>query len=230
MFADTVTYPAALAAGLLSFFSPCVLPLIPAYFTFITGYSVDRLTAEEDHRRLRGRVVSATVAYVLGFSTVFILMGASASFLGGLIGTHRDTIRVVGGAVIIVLGLHISGIFRIRGLDVERRFEAHRRPVHLAGTYLVGMAFGAGWSPCIGPLLGSILILAGSQQTVWEGVLLLGVYSAGLAVPFLLISVFIHLVLRFLKKARAIMRYVNPAAGALLVVLGLGLIFDKIRI
>jgi cytochrome c-type biogenesis protein len=229
MITESVTYPAALVAGLLSFFSPCVLPLIPAYFTFITGYSLDRLTTDEG-ARLRGRVVGATVAYVLGFSTVFILMGASASFLGGLIGTHRDTIRIVGGVVIIVLGLHISGVFHIRGLDVEKRLQTNRRPLHLAGTYLVGMAFGAGWSPCIGPLLGSILILAGSQQTVGEGILLLAVYSAGLAIPFLLISVFIHLVLRFLKRARAIMRYINPAAGVLLILLGIGLIFDKIRL
>ena len=228
MFVESVSYPAALAAGLLSFFSPCVLPLIPAYFTFITGCSVDQLTTGED-ARLRSRVVGATIAYVLGFSTVFILMGASASFLGGLIGTYRDPIRIVGGAVIIVLGLHIAGLFRIRGLDVEKRLQTRRRPVHLAGTYLVGMAFGAGWSPCIGPLLGSILILAGSQQTVAEGVLLLAVYSAGMAAPFLLISVFIHLVLKFLKKAKTVMRYVNPAAGTLLVLLGLGLIFDKIR-
>ncbi|MGD8369001.1 MAG: cytochrome c biogenesis protein CcdA [Desulfobacterales bacterium] len=229
MLTESVTYPAALAAGILSFFSPCVLPLIPAYFTFITGYSLDRLTTEEN-ARLRGRVVGATVAYVLGFSTVFILMGASASFLGGMIGTHRDTIRIVGGVVIIVLGLHISGIFHIRGLDVEKRLQTRRRPLHLAGTYLVGMAFGAGWSPCIGPLLGSILILAGSQQTVAEGVFLLAVYSAGLAIPFLLISVFIHLMLRFLKRAKAFMQYVNPAAGVLLILLGFGLIFDMIHL
>ena len=229
MITETVTYPAALAAGLLSFFSPCVLPLIPAYFTFITGYSLDQLTSEEDSR-LRRRVVSATIAYVLGFSTVFLLMGASASYLGGLFGTHRDAIRIGGGVVIIVLGLHIAGIFKIRGLDVEKRLQTNRRPLHLVGTYLVGMAFGAGWSPCIGPLLGSILILAGSQETVAEGTLLLAVYSAGLAIPFLLISVFIHLVLRFLKRARAVMRYINPAAGALLILLGIGLIFDMIRL
>jgi cytochrome c-type biogenesis protein len=136
----------------------------------------------------------------------------------------------VGGVVILVLGIHISGLFRIRGLDVEKRLQSGRRPLHLAGTYLVGMAFGAGWSPCIGPLLGSILILAGSQQTVFEGIVLLAVYSAGLAVPFLLISVFIHLVLRFLKKASAVMRFVNPAAGVLLVLLGLALIFDMVRL
>ncbi|MCF8050648.1 MAG: cytochrome c biogenesis protein CcdA [Desulfobacterales bacterium] len=229
MFAESVTYPAALASGLLSFFSPCVLPLIPAYFTFITGYSIDQLTGKED-ASLRRRVIGATVAFVLGFSAVFILMGASASAIGGLIGSHRQTIRIAGGTVIILLGLHISGLLRIRGLDVEKRIHARRRPLHLVGTFVVGMAFGAGWSPCIGPLLGSILILAGSQQTVAEGIALLGVYSAGLALPFLLLSVFIHIVLKFLKRASAVMRYVNPAAGVLLVVLGVMLVFDMIRI
>ncbi len=229
MFAETVTYPAALASGLLSFLSPCVLPLIPAYFTFITGYSIDQLTGNED-AALRRRVISATAAFVLGFSAVFIIMGASASAIGGLIGSHRETIRIAGGAVIVLLGMHISGLFRIRRLEVEKRIQPRQRPLHLAGTLLVGMAFGAGWSPCIGPLLGSILILAGSQQTVAEGIALLGMYSAGLAIPFLLLSVFIHLVLRFLKKASAIMRYVNPAAGVLLVVLGFMLIFDLIHL
>jgi cytochrome c-type biogenesis protein len=229
MFAESVTYPAALASGLLSFFSPCVLPLIPAYFTFITGYSIDQLTDKED-AELRWRVLGATLAFVLGFSTVFILMGASASALGGLIGANRETIRIAGGAVIILLGLHISGLVRIGRLNVEKRIHTRRRPLHLIGTFLVGMAFGAGWSPCIGPLLGSILILAGSQQTVAEGVALLGVYSAGLALPFLLLSVFIHLVLKFLKKASVVMRYVNSAAGVLLIALGLMLIFDMIRL
>jgi cytochrome c-type biogenesis protein len=229
MFTETVTYPAALLAGVLSFFSPCILPLIPAYFTFITGYSIDRLTGE-DIRDVRAKVILSTLAFVTGFSIVFVLLGASASFLGGLVQSYSDTIRIGGGVLIVVLGIHMTGLVRIRFLDFEKRVQLRRRPLHFFGTVLVGMAFGAGWSPCIGPLLGSILIIAGNGETVWQGIGLLAVYSAGLALPFLAISFFIHLVLIFVRKISALMGYVNAVAGTLLILVGIGLIFDKISL
>lgn len=227
MFTETVTYSAAFFAGILSFLSPCILPLIPAYFTFITGYSLEDLTKSENDQ-IRKRVIIYTTAYVCGFSVVFILLGASASFLGGLIQNHIDIIRIAGGILIILLGIHLTGIFRFSKLDVEKRVHFDKKPFHFFGTFLVGMAFAAGWSPCIGPLLGSILILAGSRDTVTEGMLLLAIYSAGLAIPFLLISVFIHLILKFVKKASRILKYVNLTAGMLLIIMGLVLIFDKL--
>jgi len=229
MFVDTISFPAAFIAGLLSFFSPCILPLVPAYFTFITGFSLEELTGG-DPRRTRQKVVMSTIFYVLGFSLVFILMGASASLLGGLFSQSKDVIRIVGGVIILLLGLHISGLVRLPFLDVEKRFHFDRKPLHALGTFLVGMAFGAGWSPCIGPLLGGILIMAGSQATITRGVLLLAVYSAGLAIPFLVISVFISSILSFLRRASKALKYVNAAAGALLVVIGALLIANKLNL
>ena len=164
MFAETISYPAALLAGLLSFFSPCILPLIPAYFVFISGFTLDELTGCENG--IRKKVVLSTIAYVLGFSSVFILMGASASYLGSFIQIYSTAIRIIGGVLIMFLGLHLTGWLRFNALEFEKRVHLDKKPIHFMGTFLVGMAFGAGWSPCIGPLLGSILIIAGSKETV----------------------------------------------------------------
>ena len=229
MFTQSVTYPAALAAGLLSFFSGCVLPLIPAYFTFISGYSLDQLT-EAPNAAIRRKVMLSTLSFVLGFSTVFVLMGASASLLGGFMMRYQDIVRIAGGILILVMGLHLTGLIRIRRLEFEKRVHIQQKPLHLFGTFLVGMAFGAGWSPCIGPLLGSILIIAGNQETVWQGVGLLGAYSFGLALPFLIISVFIHFVLAFIRRANKMIRYVNVTAGILLILMGALLLTDKMHI
>ena len=229
MLTESISFPAAFMAGLLSFFSPCILPLIPGYFTFITGFSLEKLTQDEQ-AEIRRKVVFSTLLFVLGFSFVFILMGASASYLGGLFFQYRKFIRIVGGILIIVLGIHLIGLIRIPGLDLEKRIHLDQKPLHFLGTFLIGMAFAAGWSPCIGPLLGSILIVAGSQETVWQGTLLLGVYSAGLAIPFIIMSVFINYVLVFIKKAVITMKYVNAVAGILLIITGLFLVTNKLYI
>ncbi|MGD9083199.1 MAG: cytochrome c biogenesis protein CcdA [Desulfobacterales bacterium] len=227
MFTEAVSFPAAFLAGFLSFLSPCVLPLIPAYFTFITGFSLEELT-ENRNSEIRKKVVFSTVSFVFGFSLVFILMGASASYLGGLIYHYRETIRIIGGILIILLGVHLTGIIRIPGLDVEKRIHMEKKPLHFLGIVIVGMAFGAGWSPCIGPLLGSILIIAGSQESVRQGIVLLAIYSAGLALPFVILSVFIHLLLIVIKKASRVLQYVNAAAGILLIIVGLVLVTNKL--
>ncbi len=229
MFIQTISYPAAFIAGLLSFFSPCVLPLIPAYFTFITGFSLEELT-QGHNAAIRRKVFLSTFFFVLGFSLVFISLGASASYLGGLMVTYKNWIRIIGGILIIILGIHLTGVIRIRGLDFEKRITMTKKPVHLLGTLIIGMAFGAGWSPCVGPLLGSILILAGSQGTVWQGVVLLAVYSAGLAIPFILMSIFINFLLIFIGKASKVLKYVNMAAGAVLIAVGLILVSNKLYI
>jgi cytochrome c-type biogenesis protein len=229
MMIESISYPAALFAGLLSFFSPCILPLIPAYFTFITGLSLDELTGNPD-ARLRSRIIWATVSYVAGFSVVFILMGASASFIGGAIFEYRDWIRIIGGGMIIVLGIHMTGLFRIRALEFERRLQVRKKPLHFLGTFFVGMAFGAGWSPCIGPLLGSILIVAGNQETVASGIGLLSVYAAGLAVPFLLLSIFVNSLLSFIKQVAWSVKYINLAASVLLLILGLLLVTNNLNV
>jgi cytochrome c-type biogenesis protein len=229
MFNQTVSYPAAFFAGLLSFFSPCVFPLIPAYFTFITGFSLEELT-EGRNADIRKKVFLSTVFFVLGFSLVFISMGASASYLGGLMVTYKNWIRIIGGVLIIILGIHLTGVIRIRSLDFEKRITIEKKPLHFLGTLIIGMAFGAGWSPCIGPLLGSILIIAGSQGTVRHGVVLLGIYSAGLALPFILVSIFINFLLRFIGKASKVLKYVHVVAGLVLIILGLILVSNKLYV
>ena len=168
--------------------------------------------------------------FVLGFSLVFILMGASASYLGGLMYTYKHLIRIIGGILIVILGIHLTGLIRIPGLDFEKRINLEKKPLHFLGTLIIGMAFGAGWSPCIGPLLGSILIIAGSQETVRQGVILLGIYSAGLAIPFIIMSFFINFILIFIKKASTILKYVNVLAGMVLIVVGLILVSNKLYV
>jgi len=229
MFTEAVSFPAAFTAGILSFLSPCVLPLIPAYFTFITGFSLEELT-ENRNSEIRKKVFLSTVLFVSGFSLIFILMGASASYLGSLMYNYRELIRIIGGILIILMGVHLTGIIRIPGLDVEKRINIEKKPLHFLGIVIIGMAFGAGWSPCIGPLLGSILIIAGSQETVWQGIVLLAIYSAGLALPFIIISVFINLLLIVIKKASRVLQYVNAAAGILLIIVGLILVTNKLYV
>ena len=219
MLNQTVSYHLAFLEGLASFFTPCVLPLIPAYFTFITGFSLEELTENLDSK-VRLKVIMSTLAYVCGFSSVFILMGASASYLGGYIFEYKEVILRVGGVIIILFGLHLTGIFRIKQLDFERRLHFKKKPMRFLGTFVVGMAFGAGWSPCIGPLLGSILVIASSQESVTQGMLLLGIYSAGLALPFIVISMFINFLLVFIRKTTRYIKYINAGAGALLIVVG----------
>ena len=228
MLTETITFPAALFAGLLSFFSPCVLPLLPAYFSFITGLSLDELT--ENRKENRQKVILSTLFYVAGFSFVFILLGASASFLGGLARDWAWILRYFGSAVIIIFGLHLIGVINIQALQFEKRFHVQEKPIHLMGTFFIGMAFAAGWSPCIGPILTSILFLAGSQETVAQGTLLLTVFSAGLALPFIILSFFIHSILGFMKKTRKLIRVINVGSGALLIGIGLLLITGKFNI
>ncbi len=229
MFTESISYSAALLAGLLSFFSPCILPLIPAYFTFITGFSLDELT-EARGASIRARIILSTLSYVLGFSTIFILMGASASLLGGTIFKYRDWIRIIGGIAIILFGIHMTGLFRFRALEFEHRLHMQKKPLHFMGTFIVGMAFGAGWSPCIGPLLGSILIVAGNQDTVGQGIGLLSIYAVGLAIPFLVLSIFIDSLINLMKKVSWSIKYVNVTAGVLLLILGLLLVTNKLNL
>jgi cytochrome c-type biogenesis protein len=228
VFTETITFPAAFAAGLLSFLSPCILPLIPAYFSFITGLSLDELT--RGRQETRKKVILSTLAYVAGFSFVFIMFGASASFLGSVFTQYAYVVRYLGGAIILIFGLHLLGIINIKALSFEKRIHLKQKPVHLLGTFIIGMAFGAGWSPCIGPLLGSILIVAGNQDTLAKGVWLLATYSAGLALPFILMSFFITSLMEFMKKATRFIAVINKVAGGLLVLMGLMLIFDKFHL
>ncbi|MEX2272293.1 MAG: cytochrome c biogenesis protein CcdA [Vicinamibacterales bacterium] len=209
---------AAFGAGFLSFISPCVLPLIPGYISYISGMSLeDMRTADAGARR---RLIIATLFFILGFSIIFMAMGASASAIGKLLLQHLRIVQKVAGVIIAILGLHLMGVFRFGWLNRDARVHTSRKPVTPAGAIVVGMAFGFGWTPCIGPILSGILTIAGSKSTIGEGVLLLAVYSAGLGVPFFLTSLAID---KFFAASAKVRRYYRPieiVSGLLLVLLG----------
>lgn len=229
MLTEHVSYSIAFMAGLLSFFSACVLPLIPAYFSFITGMTIEELTLGES-KAARIKLILSTLSYVLGFSLVFIIMGAAVSVMGQQLTDYRDLIRTFGGFIVVIFGVHLAGLVRIPGLNFDKRIHVHKKPLHIFGTFLVGMAFGAGWSPCIGPQLGSILTLAAEKGSLANGIVLLSVYSLGLALPFMVLSVFIDSMLTFIKKANKAIKYITVASGIMLIGIGLILLFDKMYI
>jgi cytochrome c-type biogenesis protein len=215
---ENVTLIAAFAAGFLSFISPCVLPLIPGYISFVSGASLDEMRAGD--AAARRHVLLTSLAFVLGFSIVFVALGASASAIGRFLLGNIPLLGKIAGALIILFGLHTMGVFRLGFLDTERRAHAKRKPAGPLGAVLVGIAFAFGWTPCIGPILAGILAIAASRETVAEGVLLLAVYSLGLGVPFLLTSVAIN---RFFSVTARIRRHyhaIELVSGGLLVVIG----------
>lgn len=217
---DQVGILIAVTAGLLSFLSPCVLPLVPSYLSFVTGMTLDDLQEGTDRRA----VMVHSLLFVSGFTVIFLLMGASASFLGQFFLVYQDWVARVGGAIIILFGLHLLGVFRITALLRERRVQLSDKPAGHLGTLAVGAAFGAGWTPCIGPILGAILGLAGTSETVWQGTGLLLAYSAGLAIPFLLAALALDAFLRAFRRFRRWIPVVEKASGVLLILLGLLLI------
>ncbi len=227
MFAD-VTFSIAFLYGILSFFSPCVLPLIPSYFCFITGMSLEELSSASNVA-VRRKIIISTLAFVLGFSLVFITLGLSASLLGGFLAAYKHWIRIVGGALIIVFGLHMTGLLPIRLFQYEKRLHINQKPLHFLSTFFIGMAFGAGWTPCIGPILASLLVMAQDRETMGQAGWLLGVYSAGMALPFIVLSVGINFLLVFVRKASKVLRYVNPVAGTLLIITGVLLMTNKLQ-
>ena len=204
----------AFTAGLLSFLSPCVLPLVPSYVTFITGLSL------EDVSKARRSALVHAVLFVLGFSLIFLALGAGATMLGRVLLAYRDWITRVGGVLIIVFGLYLLGVFNIGAFARERRFHLADKPVGYLGTVLVGIAFGAGWTPCIGPILGAILTYTASSADLERGLQLLSAYSLGLAVPFLLAAVLVQQFLNFFSRIKRQMMWVQRIAGALLIVVG----------
>lgn len=213
----------AFTAGLLSFLSPCVLPLIPSYASFITGMSLDELTGEDRTRRAgRNRTVLVHgTLFVLGFTLVFLVLGASATLVGSLFVYYRGWIERIGGVLLVVFGLYLLGVLRLPGAQREWRIQLAGKPVGYAGTLFVGVAFGAGWSPCIGPVLGGIMTLAATRDSVVQGVQLLGAYSAGLAIPFLAATLALDRFLVSFRHVRRWLPWVNRASGALLILVGI---------
>ena len=221
-------YFASFIAGLLTFASPCVLPLIPVYISFITGVSVTDL--EEKARSALLKTFLSALSFVLGFSFIFVTLGASASYFGSLVGAHMALIKWIGGIAVIIFGLHLTGIFRIKIIYREKRMNTERLAGGYLGSFLVGLAFAAGWTPCIGPILSSILIVASTQNTVYKGILLLSMYSLGLGIPFLLTALFVEWALRIFTKIKKYFRYIEVASGAILVAVGLLMITDNLNL
>jgi cytochrome c-type biogenesis protein len=215
-----VTIVAALVAGMLSFLSPCVLPLVPPYLVYLTGTSIERLADAETKPRVRRATIVAALLFVLGFSTVFVALGASASAIGAVLRVYSGELAIVAGIVIIVMGLHFLGLTPIAWLMREKRFDV-TKPVGLWGAYLMGLAFALGWTPCIGPILAAILAVAASEATVAKGAGMLAVYSFGLGVPFLVAAFAVGPFAAFLARFRAHLGLVEKAMGGLLVLTGI---------
>ncbi|MGF1562407.1 MAG: cytochrome c biogenesis CcdA family protein [Geminicoccaceae bacterium] len=216
-----VSIAGAFIAGLLSFLSPCVLPLVPPYLCYLGGTTLDQLTDEAGPDSVvANRVLAQAFAFVLGFTTVFVLLGATASVLGQVVTQHLRTLSIIAGVIILILGLHFLGVFRIGFLYREARVQVEQRPAGLIGAYVIGLAFAFGWTPCVGPVLAAILFVAGSEDTVWHGAGLLAVYALGIGLPFLAAAVAIRPFMSFMKRFRQHMGKVEKAVGGLLVVTG----------
>lgn len=217
-----ITYWGAIGAGLISFFSPCVLPIVPPYLCFLAGISLEELTDEgRESPGARRRVVLSSIAFAFGFATVFVLLGASASILGQALSRNFQWLGYVAGAMILVMGLHFLGVIRIPLLYREARVEVERQPSSLIGAYLIGLAFAFGWTPCVGPVLAAILFTAGAQETASEGALLLLAYSAGMGLPFIGAALFAGPFMRLMRRFRRHMGKIEKGMGAMLVVTGI---------
>ena len=215
-----VSLIAAFVAGFLSFVSPCVLPLIPGYISFVSGVSVEEMRGDAPPATSRLQIFVTSLAFVIGFSLVFIALGASATAIGKFLFAKLPLLSKIAGVILIIFGLHTMGVFRLAFLETEKRVHAQRKPAGPLGAMLVGIAFAFGWTPCIGPILGGILAIAGSRNSVNEGITLLAVYSLGLGIPFLITSLAIN---QFFCAAKRIRRYyhaIELTSGALLVVIG----------
>jgi cytochrome c-type biogenesis protein len=215
-----VSIPAALVAGIISFLSPCVLPLVPPYLIYLTGATIEHVATGEQAAASKRAVMLSALLFVLGFSTVFIALGASASVIGGLIRAWSAQLSIIAGIVIIVMGLHFLGLTRIAFLMREGRLSIPK-PVGLGGAYVMGLAFAFGWTPCIGPILAAILSVAAAEATVTKGAGLLAVYSAGLGIPFLLAAFMIEQFSSLLARLKRHLSSVERAMGVLLVLTGI---------
>ncbi len=223
MAASEISYLAAAGGGIVSFLSPCVLPLVPAYICLVAGTSLDKLEMDlEEKKSVNWKVVSMALIFVLGFSTVFILLGAGASYINTLLIQHLDILSKIAGAVIMVFGIHMSGLIRIPFLYREARFNTIDKPQNWFGAYVIGLAFGFGWTPCIGPILGTILALAASDNSLTHGVGLLAVYALGLGIPFLLAAFAINPFLKFMRGFRRYFKAMEISTG--IVIFGTGLL------
>lgn len=226
---NDVSFPLAFMAGVLSFLSPCVLPLVPSYVSFITGMSFEDLTGTADRKRVRNLTITNSLVFIAGFSAVFIALGASSSAAGRILFQYQEWIRIIGGILIIIFGLFISGFLKLDFLMRERKVHLGGKPAGYIGTFAIGMTFAAGWTPCIGPILGSILLFASAKGSAVYGIKLLSVYSLGLAVPFFISSLAINSFLSYSKKFQKYMRVIMIISGILLIAFGVIMLTNRLK-
>ena len=219
---------AAFLAGLVSFLSPCVLPLVPGYVSLISGAGVEQLKTQES--QLLRKVMVNSIAFILGFSVVFITLGAVATEVSQMLSRYRSTLAQIAGVVIILFGLHLTGVFKIKALYTDARLHSVKGGSTAWGAFVIGFAFAFGWTPCVGPVLTVILTFAAAQDSITKGVMLLAIYSMGLAVPFLLTALGVERFLKFYSRFRAHMHAIEVASGALLVALGVLLVLGRFTI
>jgi cytochrome c-type biogenesis protein len=219
---------AAFLAGILSFLSPCVLPLVPGYVSLISGATVEDL--QSDNRRLLGTVMLHSLTFILGFSVVFIALGAVATSIGQLANEYHHILARIAGVIVIIFGLHLTGLLKIKALYADKRLHDVKGSSSAWGSFAVGFAFAFGWTPCIGPILATILVFAGAQETLFKGVFLLAVYSLGLAVPFLLTSLGVDRFLGFYGKFRRHLHTVEVVSGVLLIAVGVLIFMNNLKL
>lgn len=223
--AGDVSFGLAFGAGFLSFFSPCILPLIPVYIMYMTG-----VTVEEDLKKNRMIALTRTLGFVIGFTIIFMIMGTSASFIGKIFIRNKNIFSKISGILIVLFGLKMMDIIKLDFLSIEKKLSAPKKMTSWFSSILMGMAFAAGWTPCFGPILASILIYAGTSATVSKGIYLLLVYSIGMAIPFILTALFINVFNNFLKKYEKAISYIPKIGGFIMVIFGLLVFFDKMMI
>ncbi len=216
-----ITYLGALAAGFASFLSPCVLPLVPPYLCFLGGISFDQLSDTRKHTgAIRRQILLAAIAFVLGFSTVFVVLGATASWIGQAVGDYLGVLSQIAGVIIIILGIHFTGLFRISALFRDLRINVAEKPAGLAGAYIIGLAFAFGWTPCVGPVLAAILFISGGEGSVGRGAGLLAVYALGIGIPFIAAALAMGPFLNFMQRFRKHLGTVEKMLGVLLILTG----------
>ncbi|AFS79718.1 cytochrome c biogenesis protein, transmembrane region, dsbD family [Gottschalkia acidurici 9a] len=220
---ESVSTPIAFGAGFLSFFSPCILPLIPVYIMYLTGSN-----AQEELEKRRLFALTRTIGFIIGFTIIFMIMGTSASFLGKIFVRNKDVFSKVSGVIIIIFGLKMTGIINLNILNREKRIASPVKVTNWFSSVLMGIVFAAGWTPCFGPVLASILVYAGGTATVSKGVYLLLIYSLGMAVPFILTALFINIFDKFIKKAEKFTKYLPKISGIVMIIFGILVFFNKV--
>lgn len=220
------SYAIAFTAGVLSFLSPCILPLVPSYFSFMTGMALSDLTGRKEIGRIRVAVFVNAVAFVIGFTMIFVSLGATATVFGQWLQAHQIWLKRIGGLLVILFGLQVAGVLKLKWLEQEKRLALRQKPAGLLGSALLGVVFAVGWSPCIGPILASILTLAATQETAQDGIKLLTLYSLGLGLPFIIGSLAINGLLGLLQRFRTALHWVSVVSGWFLVLVGVAIFTD----